>query len=302
MDEQKTEGIVDDFSDVRKLKDDRGFWDVYEDLIKAHVKLVESDNTSAQVRDDYRKYYNEFYEVDPDGKSESLKAKHQKIWSKELPNKEEMKLMVGKPSDLTKDGKKFDLKWERKGKDIRYSSDTIFTCFIRSDQGDIFREVLDYLKGEQNYLVYIEGYLRECYRNIGSFTIFPTFPKEHSINFVRGGGNEKIRDRFDLTLECIRRYYEAQESPLSSVLNFNREFLDLFENFTGYVDFFCLQDLVNGDYTHVRDLMRGGFVNENSFENPFPQNVIEYKQWMENQLEFVQKRTKRINQTAIGKH
>lgn len=297
MDEQKTEGIVDDFtSDVGKLKDGRGFWDVYEDLIKAHVKLVESDNTSAQVRDDYDRYKNEFFSLDPDKESKSLKAKHQKIWSKELPNKEEMKLMVGKPSDLTKDGKKFDLKWERKGKDIRYSSDTIFTCFIRSDQGVIFREVLDYLKGEQNYLVYIEGYLCECYRNIGSFTIFPT---EHSFNCARG--NKKYCDRFDLALYCIYKHYRNEKSPLSNVLSKNKDFFDLFVNFQCYVNFFCLDDLV--DNGQVRDLMHNGcYINDKSFDEPFPKDPKEYFQWMENQLEFVQKRTKRINQTAIGKH
>ena len=38
-----------------------------------------------------------------------------------------------------------------------------------------------------------------------------------TINGARGF-NAKIRDRFDLTLECIRRHYRNEDSPLTDVL------------------------------------------------------------------------------------
>nr|MCR4917397.1 hypothetical protein [Alphaproteobacteria bacterium] len=97
------------------------------------------------------------------------------------------------------------------------------------------------------------------------------------------------------------KHYRNEKSPLSNVLLKNKDFFDLFVNFQRYVNFFCLDDLV--DNGQVRDLMHNGcYINDKSFDEPFPKDPKEYFQWMENQLDFVQKRTKRINQTAIGKH
>ena len=62
-----------------------------------------------------------------------------------------------------------------------------------------------------------------------------------TINGARGV-NGKIKDRFDLTLECIRRHYTSEKSPLSDTLQRYSPFFNLFENFQGYVDFFLLQD------------------------------------------------------------
>ena len=47
----------------------------------------------------------------------------------------------------------------------------------------------------------------------------------------------KINDRFDLTLECIRRYYLNEDSPLKETFIRYSDFL-LFKNFKGYIDFF----------------------------------------------------------------
>jgi Family of unknown function (DUF6994) len=55
---------------------------------------------------------------------------------------------------------------------------------------------------------------------------------------------KKISDRFDLTIECIRRHYPHQSSPLSETLARYDDFFAWFESFSGYVDFFLLQDLV----------------------------------------------------------
>lgn len=47
-----------------------------------------------------------------------------------------------------------------------------------------------------------------------------------------------ISDRWDLTLECIRRYYNGEDSPLYNVFLNDKAFFDLFVDFKGYVDFF----------------------------------------------------------------
>jgi hypothetical protein len=61
----------------------------------------------------------------------------------------------------------------------------------------------------------------------------------------------KISDRFDLTLECIRRYYVGQSSPLGETLARYRDFFALFESFAGYADFFVLPDLATNDCSAV---------------------------------------------------
>ena len=68
----------------------------------------------------------------------------------------------------------------------------------------------------------------------------------------RRGKHPRIADRLDLTLDCIRRHYLRQVSPLSDTLALYSDFFDLFVDFRGYVDFFLLQDLVTDDYRAIR--------------------------------------------------
>ena len=70
----------------------------------------------------------------------------------------------------------------------------------------------------------------------------------------RAAVQQRIGDRFDLTLECIRRHYSEGESPLSGVLARYARFFDLFEDFRGYVEFFLLQDLVSNRLLCGEDL------------------------------------------------
>ena len=79
-----------------------------------------------------------------------------------------------------------------------------------------------------------ENFLHKTY-TIGEEIIFPKHAK--SINQARGV-NPLICDRFDLTLECIRRYYAGVSSPLHEVLCSDSVFFDLFGDFRGYVEFF----------------------------------------------------------------
>lgn len=69
--------------------------------------------------------------------------------------------------------------------------------------------------------------------------------RKMTINGARGF-HPRIKDRFDLTLECIRLHYLGESSPLGDTLTRYADFFGLFGDFTNYVDFFYLHDLVHG--------------------------------------------------------
>ena len=213
---------------------------------------------------------------DPDMCSKTLQKYHQILWSKQLPNGEVINLSTGS-------GAKY-LTW----KDFRFGSDSITASF----RYERYRNMIDQVKKSiPCYKAFIEDYLRRSYTIGGSII----FPKRHGgVNQSRGC-NHFIMDRWDLTLECIRRYYNDEQSPLYSTLVKDREFFDLFVDFKGYVDFFYMQDCVSPDYNSVIFwLCNGEFVH-----NPLPQTVEEYLKWIEKNLEFVELRNARI-QTACS--
>ena len=210
--------------------------------------------------------------VDPDAYSKTLKQYHKLLWSKELPSKRTLIL-----SDSN--AKKY-LTWE----EFRFGSDSITASFRYKKYRHMIRKVMEAVP---NYRSFIEDYVKRSY-TIGGTIIFPKQP--WGINQARGC-NAYIRDRFDLTLECIRLYYNKQPNPLEDVLMRNKKFFDLFVDFKGYVDFFYLQDLVEADYSSVKL-----FINGQPFEiNPFPKTVEEYFSWMNTQMEFVKRRNARID-------
>jgi hypothetical protein len=100
-----------------------------------------------------------------------------------------------------------------------------------------------------------EAFRRVGY-TIGGMIVFPgnRIDGKQTINRARGF-NRRIADRFDLTLECVRRHYLGQSSPLGETLSRYREFFALFESFRGYVDFFMLYDLVTEDCSAVKFFM-----------------------------------------------
>lgn len=112
-----------------------------------------------------------------------------------------------------------------------------------------------------------------------------------SINVMRGF-NQKIADRMDLTLECVRRHYLGLSHPLASVLDANVRFFELFRDFDGFVSHFLLQDLVEPRSGDVRFFM--GF---DDFKGPArPMSLDQYLAYREKSISFVQSRNKRIAQ------
>ncbi|GHS86178.1 hypothetical protein AGMMS49957_03880 [Synergistales bacterium] len=111
-----------------------------------------------------------------------------------------------------------------------------------------------------------------------------------TINGERGL-NHKISDRFDLTVECIRRFYNGEESPLHGCLNRYSGYFAIFDNFEGYIKFFLLQDIVNENYTVVKMFTE---FNPDFKMKPVPQTADVYRDYMENTINFLNKRNKRM--------
>ena len=207
---------------------------------------------------------------DPDAASKTLQAYHQFLWSKPLPNGEEINLTMGKGRDY--------LTW----KNFRFGSDSILASFRYVRYRKMLEEVSKRLP---NYQRFMEDFIHRTYTIGGSII----FPKDNSINRARGV-NPHIKDRWDLTLECIRKYYQNEDSPLFETLLKNKDFFDLFIDFKGYVDFFYLQDCVSNDYQSVIFWIGDGDLSK----DPMPKTVGEYLMWIEKQLDFVRKRNCRI--------
>ena len=208
---------------------------------------------------------------DPDNASSTMRLYQKLLYSKPLPNGETMDLKIGS-------GSKY-LTW----KDFRFGSDSILASVRYVNYRDMIERVAERLP---NYQEFMENFLHKAY-TIGGEIIFPK--RTWGINPSRGC-NYQIKDRWDLTLECIRRYYLGEDSPLYSCLIKDKAFFDLFVDFKGYVDFFYLQDCVTEDYSRVKFWIGNG-----EFEHfPLPKTVDEYLTWIENELDFVAKRNARI--------
>lgn len=206
---------------------------------------------------------------DPDSASKTLRAYQQLLWSKSLPNGETMQLNIEKGF----------LKW----KDMWFGSDSITASFLH------YRFPLkEYVEQNiPNFAQFKKDYWHKTY-TIGGEIIFPMV--RWSMNQARGC-SVKICDRWDLTLECIRRYYAGESSPLDKALEKSSDFFNLFVNFKGYVDFFLLQDCVDDDYNVKFWLETPLFVSM-----PMPKDLDEYYMWINSQLDFVEKRGNRIKE------
>ena len=202
---------------------------------------------------------------DPDSASETLKSYHQFLWSKTLPNGQMLKLSKGKG---------FYLKWN----DMYFGSDSITCSFHWQLKEMVAKKIPDF----DNFKI---DYWHKTYR-IGGTIIFPQL--KWSMNQARGC-HKRICDRWDLTLECIRRFYKGECTPLDKALVKSKSFFDLFLDFKGYVDFFLLQDCIDENY-NVKF-----WLNTTLFEtNPMPKTFESYLNWVQSQIDFVNQRNKRI--------
>ena len=215
---------------------------------------------------------------DPDELSPSLRRYHKLLWSKRLAS-----------------GVFFELDDTKRGVYL-YHRSQVGEFFLSSD-GAIpsFRKekclthVFDQISLEER-----ETFQRLAY-TIGGMMLFPgnRVDRKMTINGARGF-HPSIKDRFDLTVECIRRHYCNEHSPLSDTLERYATFFGLFENFRGYVEYFLLQDLVTEDSSAVRFFMP--FANFTT--SPVPASLDAYKAYCQSAAGFIDARSRRILQSC----
>lgn len=214
---------------------------------------------------------------DPDVYSPTLRQYHKFLWSKPLPG-----------------GPVFTLDDTVRGVYLHHASD-LGTFFLSSDsviptftRWAWCRSVTELFSAEDNEAFRTIGY------TIGGMMIFPgnRIGGKQTINGARGF-SRKIADRFDLTLECIRRHYLGQSSPLGETLARYHDFFALFEDFGGYVDFFMLQDLVSDDCGTV-----SFFMPFDDFAGPsVPRDRDTYWEYRRLSMQFIEARNRRISDT-----
>ena len=210
---------------------------------------------------------------DPDSYSPTLRSYHKILWSKDLPN--------GVRFDLDDNTPRL-LHHKSELGEFLLSSDSIGHTYSRVKS---MSHIINQIPSEE-----INSFFSTC-STIGAYIIFPAkkVDNQMTINGSRGL-NRSIKDRFDLTLECIRRFYINESSPLSDTFQRYSSFFSLFQEFKEYKDFFLLQDLVEEN-----DLSIKFFLPFDSFDHPpLPNNVEEYQSYKKHLMDFVRARNQRI--------
>ena len=212
--------------------------------------------------------------MDPDACSPTLRRYHQLLWSKPLPN--------GAPFDLDVTTPPAYLHHVSELGEFWLTSDAVIPTFTR---WRILKHITEQIPEAENEAFRTLGY------TIGGMMVFPgnQVDRRPTINGARGL-HPQIRDRFDLTLECIRRHYLAEPNPLSATLARYADFFGLFGDFAGYVDFFHLQDLVNEVSSTVKFFMPF----EDFGEWVLPTTLDVYLGYRRRAMEFIESRNRRI--------
>ena len=212
---------------------------------------------------------------DPDIHSKKLKLYHKILWSKPLPSGEDFLLdysITGKYLSSKSSVGEFEL-----------SSDSITHSYIGVKRMNSITKLVSDVDRDK---------ILKTFYTIGGFIIFPSnkIDNKQTINGSRGF-NSRIVDRFDLTLECIRRFYLEIESPLYETFSRYKDFFQLFDDFQGYAEFFLLQDIVTDDFSEVKFFLPF----DDSFPSqPLPKDLNDYLIYIKNTNNFVVNRGNRM--------
>lgn len=212
---------------------------------------------------------------DPDTFSPTLRTYHRLLWSKPLPSGTPFDLEVGNPPYYFHHTSELGEFW--------LSSDAVVPTFSRA------RELADIM--EQLPQAETDAFIRLGY-TIGGMMVFPAnrVNGRMTINGARGC-HPRIRDRFDLTVECIRRHYlDEKPNPLGKTLALYNDFFELFGDFVGYVEFFLLQDLVDEVTSTVEFMMPF----DNFTTSPVPGTLDTYREYRRRAVDFIEWRNRRI--------
>jgi len=211
---------------------------------------------------------------DPDSCSLTLRRYHRLLWSKSLPNGKYFNLVDTTPQVYLLHDSELGEFW--------LASDAVIPSFTREAK---IQHVVNCIPQKQLDWFNTIGY------TIGGMMLWPgqRIDRKMTINQQRGC-HPRIKDRFDLTVECVKRHYDGSPSPLSDTLARYNDFFDLFLNFKGFVEHFLLQDMVSSDFSSV-NLFRpfNGFD-----DSPLPKSPSEYNEYMADAIQFIEARNRRI--------
>jgi hypothetical protein len=140
---------------------------------------------------------------DPDSHSPTLRRYHKLLWSKPLPSGIRFELVDSTPQVYLHHKSKMGEFW--------LSSDAVIPTFTREYK---IRNIIEQIPSDELDLFNTIGY------TIGGMMLFPghRVGQKMTINGARGF-HPRIKDRFDLTVECILRHYRGEWSPLQDTLN-----------------------------------------------------------------------------------
>jgi hypothetical protein len=211
---------------------------------------------------------------DPDTYSPTLRKYHKLLWSKHLPGGAQFELVDTTPQVYLHHRSEMGEFW--------LSSDAVVPSFTREYK--IAHIIEQISSGELDQFNTI-GY------TIGGMMVFPgqRVGGKMTINVARGF-HPLIKDRFDLTMECIRRHYLKELSPLSDTLERYADFFSLFEHFRGYIESFLLQDIITDDFSEVKFFLPFGDFKT----SPLPSDAESYLSYKKLAVDFIEARNRRI--------
>lgn len=206
---------------------------------------------------------------DPDSYSPTLRRYHKLLWSKPLP--------AGRMFDLVDNYRREYLYQQSDAGEFFLTSDAVVASFRYESM----------VQSEPEELA---EFMRIGY-TMGGMMLWPgnRVDNKRTINGERGC-NPKIRDRFDLTMECIRRHYLQEPSPMKDCLARYADFFDLFGEFRGFVEFFLLQDAVTVDFSAV--IFSAPF--DDFASSPIPRDMNGYREYRLRAITFIEARNRRI--------
>lgn len=221
--------------------------------------------------------------LDPDSFSPTLRKYHQLLWSKQLPDGRSFELDAAIPPYLHHLSALGEF-W--------LTSDSVITSWSKWMRMAHITGQIPEVEREQ--------FIRIGY-TIGGMMVWPgnKVGGAMTINGARGW-DSKVADRFDLTLECVRRYYLGEPGPtgvLSPALARYPEFFALFGDFAGFVDFFLLHDLVDEATSKVKFFTPF----EDFTASPLPATLDAYRGYRERSIEFIEARNDRIAAHVRGR-
>ena len=248
-------------------------------------ELISINKVPKDLRKEYEKDLNIIFNIDYDFRRDTkelnvniesitLKKYHMLLWRKMLPNGKYFLL-----HDCVKTVYLF--LWIDKKNNYPISSYPIAQTYLKLEDMDLIKKIS---KEEFNSFLTVGN-------TIGGFIIFPSNKIDDLPSISEEcNTNSQICNRFDIILECIRRYYNRGNSPLQETIKRYKKYFNLFTSFKGFCEFFFLQDITSENYKKI-----DFFLPFKKFEeNPFPKTVDEYMLYKNKIMNFIRNRNVRI--------